>query len=98
MSDQTGNYVTWLPQLFPEQGAWTEEDYFALPDSNRIIELTNGAISMSPPPTPEHQLIADFLTFMLTGFVRQNKLGKVISSPIAVRLWQGKIREPDILF
>ena len=41
--------------LFPPQGQWTEEDYFALPDSNRYIELSDGIFIMPPHPTNTHQ-------------------------------------------
>jgi Uma2 family endonuclease len=91
-------YVAWISELFPPQGQWTEADYFTLPDSSRIIELSDGHILMAPPPTPEHQRIVKRLAFALDQFVRSQSLGEVFIAPIAVRLREGKIREPDILF
>jgi len=91
-------YATWVAQLFPPQGRWRESDYFALPDSMQIIELSDGEISMAPPPTPNHQRVVRLLSFALDVFVKQNDLGEVLFSPVAVRLWEGKIREPDVLF
>jgi Uma2 family endonuclease len=46
--------------LFPWQGHWTEEDYFAL-DTNRLVELSDGCLEVLPLPTPFHQLVAQFL-------------------------------------
>lgn len=31
-----------VAELFPPQGQWTEEDYFSLPDTNRLVELSEG--------------------------------------------------------
>src|SRR5688572_17929919 len=97
MSEQTGNHVSWLAKLFPEQGEWTEQDYFALPDTTNIIELSNGVITMAPPPTPKHQRIVKRIAFVLEDYVISNNLGEIFLAPIAVRLWEGKIREPDVL-
>ncbi len=91
-------YADWIAQLFPPQGKWRESDYFELPDSMQIIELSNGEISMTPPPTPVHQRVVRLLAFALDDLARQNDLGEVLFSPVAVRLWEGKIREPDVLF
>lgn len=95
---QQRTYVRWISELFPEQGRWTEDDYFALPETNRIIELSDGQIIMSPYPTPLHQLISDNLQFWLSSFVREHGLGRVLSAPTAVRLWEGKVRGPDLIF
>jgi Uma2 family endonuclease len=93
-----GSYVRQIAELFPVQGKWTEEDYFALPEVNRIIELSDGEIIMSPPPKPSHQRTVHRLAMSLTNFVDVNELGEVLPSPIAVRLWKGRIRGPDLLF
>src|SRR5688572_1537631 len=39
--------------LFP--GPLTNEQYFALPESNLHMELFEGKVLMAPAPTPEHQ-------------------------------------------
>jgi Uma2 family endonuclease len=91
-------YPTQIARLFPPQGQWTEEDYFALPDAMQIVELSDGEIIMPPPPVPLHQQIIMKLGFALNGFAREADLGSVYLAPVAVRLWKGKIREPDILF
>ena len=62
MADQTKavtrespRWATSIAELWPPQGEWTEPDYFALPDTNRIIELSEGELIMPPHPTETHQ-------------------------------------------
>ncbi|MDQ1329138.1 MAG: hypothetical protein QG641_2427, partial [Candidatus Poribacteria bacterium] len=47
------NLTIEILRLFPRQGEWTEADYFRLPESNRIIELSEGRLIISPSPTPK---------------------------------------------
>lgn len=84
--------------LFPRQGKWTEEDYFRLPETNRIVELSRGRLIITPSPTTEHQRISSSLHFLIGSYIRAKKLGEVCYSPLDVRLWQGTIRQPDIVF
>ncbi len=67
-----------MAELFPPQGQWTEEDYFALPDTNRYVELSDGELVMPPHPTFRHQEALKRLFIRLNTFF--------------VRLWPGKIR------
>jgi len=87
-----------VAQLWPPRGQWTEADYFALPDTNRFIELSEGELVMPPHPTHTHQLIVFELATRMRAFVQEQNLGIVQIGPLPVRLWPGKIREPDILF
>ena len=87
-----------VAELYPPQGQWTERDYFALPDTNRYVELSNGRIIMPPHPTDRHQAAVMELAFRLRTFVLERGLGIVRIAPLPVRLWPGKIREPDIFF
>lgn len=83
--------------LFPPQGQWSEWEYLALP-GNRLVEYANGHIEVLPMPFQSHQRIVRWLLVFLEQFVRRGKLGQVLPAPMAVRLWRGKYREPDILF
>ncbi len=87
-----------VAQLWPPRGQWTEADYFALPDTNRFVELSEGELVMPPHPTHTHQLIVGRLYRAIYDFVAERGLGIVQIGPLPVRLWPGKIREPDILF
>lgn len=87
-----------IAELWPRQGEWTEEDYFALPDTNRLIELSEGKITMPPHPTRSHQMVLEELYVLMRAYIHERNLGEIRISPMPVRLWPGKIREPDILF
>ncbi|HDI00766.1 MAG TPA: Uma2 family endonuclease [Firmicutes bacterium] len=75
-----------------------EEGYFSLPEVGRIVELTDGRIAMPPHPTHTHQITVGKLYRRMIEYVEVNNLGIVQIAPLPVRLWPGKIREPDILF
>jgi len=87
-----------IAELFPPQGEWTEGDYFALPDTNRIVELSEGRLIVPPHPTRSHQIAVEQFYLRLYHFVSEKGLGEVHIAPLPVRLWPGKIREPDIFF
>ncbi len=91
--------LTWeVAQLWPRRRQWTETDYFILPDTNQMVELSEGELIMPPHPTETHQRIVMNLAFALRAFVREHNVGTVRFAPLPVRLWPGKIREPDIFF
>jgi len=83
--------------LFPRQGQWTEDEYLAL-DTNRLVELSDGRIEVLPTPPPFHQRIVTYVLELLRAFVVAGKLGEVLPAPLPVRLWPGKLREPDLVF
>ncbi|MDQ1327050.1 MAG: hypothetical protein QG641_330 [Candidatus Poribacteria bacterium] len=87
-----------IVSLFPRQGEWTEEDYFNLPETNKIIELSEGRLIITPSPTEQHQKISGNLHFLIKNHIQIKKLGEVRYSPLDVRLYEGVIREPDIVF
>jgi Uma2 family endonuclease len=87
-----------VAQLWPRRGQWTEAEYFALPDTNRYVELSEGELIVPPHPTETHQRIVGEVYMRLRRFVDERQLGVVRLGPLPVRLWPGKIREPDILF
>jgi len=92
------NLTVEILRLFPRQGKWTEADYFRLPESNKIIELSEGRLIISPSPTTQHQMILGSLFSTLRTHVTSNKLGMIVMSPMDVRLKKGIIRQPDIIF
>lgn len=98
MNEAKPRLVTEIAELWPLQGRWTEADYFALPDSNRLIELSQGELIMPPHPTDTHRRIVGVLYRYLYEFVEANNLGTVRFAPLPVRLWPDNIREPDVLF
>ena len=87
-----------IVDLLPAPGEWTEADYYFVSERGRLVELSDGKLEILPMPTEYHQLISLRLVAVLFAFVTQHKLGQVRFAPLPVRLWPGKIREPDILF
>ena len=90
--------ATPILELFPSPGEWTEADYFPLSDRGRMVELSNGDVEVLPLPTDFHQLILLRLTSSLYAFVFLHRLGQIRFAPLPVRLWEGKVREPDFMF
>lgn len=67
-------HATAIAELFPPQGQWTERDYFALPDTNRYVELSEGRLIMPPHPTYAHQTALQNLFLKLNEFKACAKL------------------------
>ena len=86
-----------VSRLFPAQGQWSEEEYLDLP-GNRLVEFDLGHIEVLEMPSESHQTLVIFLYEILVAYVRKHKLGKVLIAPLPVKLWDGKMREPDLLF
>ena len=87
-----------LMDVLPAAGEWTEADYYPLSERGRLVELSNGNIEVIDLPTDFHQLILLRLAIALQLFVSQHKLGNVRFAPMPIRLWPGKIREPDLVY
>jgi Uma2 family endonuclease len=83
--------------LFPNQGQWSEEEYFAL-STNRQVELSDGRIEVLPMPTRLHAAIAFLMCTLLRAFVREDELALVLTTTFSVRLWPGKLRQPDVMY
>jgi Uma2 family endonuclease len=89
---------TWeIAQLFPAQGCWTEREYLSL-STNRIVEFTDGFVEFLPVPTTTHQRIVLFIVDLLNAFAAVQNVGEALFAGIRVRLWNGKYREPDVVF
>ena len=88
---------TWdIAKLFPDQGAWSEEEYLMLP-GNRLVEYSHGIVEVLPMPSYTHQMVVAWLYELLREFIVHRNLGRVIFAPLRVRLWAGKYREPDLM-
>jgi Uma2 family endonuclease len=89
---------TWdVAQLFPSQGVWSEAEYLAL-DTNHLVEFSQGYVEFLPMPTLTHQLIVLFLYEALKAHVSARRLGTILVAAYKVKLWEGKYREPDVIF
>ncbi len=85
-----------VARLFPPQGTWSEEEYLRLP-GNHLTEFDNGRIEVLVMPSQLHQLVVAHLYRSLLQHVGPQG-GTVLFAPFPVKLWAGKIREPDLCF
>jgi Uma2 family endonuclease len=74
----------------------TEDDLRATPEDGQKYELVDGEIRVSP-AGDRHGFIAAQLVALLVPFVKQRKLGFVLSDA-GFRLPSGNIRSPDVSF
>ncbi|QEG00943.1 hypothetical protein Mal15_50190 [Stieleria maiorica] len=87
-----------LARLFPLQGQWRDADFFRLP-TDRLVELSAGHLEVLPMPTWMHQMIVDFLAGLLrSASAAVGDGARVLQAPLPVRLFEGTIREPDLLY
>lgn len=96
-ADDAGEPEWNVAHLFPPRGQWTEADYLLLPDDSRA-ELSEGCLELLPMPTEQHQLILGYLYRLLFAYVEAEAAGVVLMAGIPVRLWEGKLRQPDLVF
>lgn len=83
--------------LLPDQGYWTDEQYLWLTDhTQRYVEFTDGRIEVLAMPTPAHQGILMYLVLAFHGYIVPRG-GKMLFSPLRLRIRDGKYREPDLL-
>ena len=76
--------------LFPRQGEWTEENYFSLPESNKIVELSEGRLIITPSPTTRHQQALFKLAVYIGNHVLAHDLGWRL--PLQWMLDYGKVK------
>ncbi|MDW8326039.1 MAG: Uma2 family endonuclease [Anaerolineales bacterium] len=95
---ETPEYVRDIAEIFPPQGGWTERDYFALPETNRLIELAHGQLRVVEMPTELHQRILRNLILLIGAYLKRRPLGQIWPAPLKIRLRPGLIREPDLVF
>ena len=87
-----------IAQLFPLQGAWSEADYLAITNyTHRLVELSDGKIEVLAMPTRAHQRLLFLLSRLFYELIEAPGLGNVFIAGLRVRLWESKIREPDIV-
>ena len=84
---------------WPEQGAWTYEDYLRLPDDGRRYEIIKGVLYVANAPGADHQFTVLEIAYQIKAFLRENPLGFVLTAPFEVHLAEDtRPVQPDVLF
>ena len=95
-SQKPSSPVWRIATLFPNQGAWSEQEYLAL-ETNRRVEFDNGFVEVHDSPTDRHQAIISYFIAVFRSLAKQ--IGGVERpAGLRLRLWDQKYREPDIVF
>ena len=81
--------------IFP--GPLTNEEYFALPESNLHIELFEGRVMMAPSPTPDHQEMALDIAVALRACAEKAK-GAAYIAPLDIEVGPGMVYQPDAMY
>lgn len=94
-----GEPIWEIVTLYPNQGSWNESDYLAF-DASRLVEFDNGMVEFIEMQTELHQAIVLYLYLQLHQFSvsLSEHSGVCLVAPLKVRLWEGKYREPDLVF
>ena len=86
-------------QTWPPPGEWTYEDYLALPDDGKRYEIIDGVLYVSNAPSYDHQFMVAELHLQLGMYVKQEKLGIVLTAPFEIHLpGIAKPVQPDVFF
>lgn len=81
--------------VFAHPGPWTEDEYFALPETPARIELVDGMLVVSPlSAVPHHRLVYE-LTHLFNVTCPDGTWEGLPGSN--VRLWKDHIRIPDVV-
>lgn len=78
---------------------YTFEEFLAWPGEHRKIEWVDGEIIEMAAVSRSHAELTKFLLFILTAWIRKNKLGWVMGPEFAMKLDAARRgREPDLMF
>jgi len=76
----------------------TYKEYEALPADGRRYEIHEGELSVTPAPSPQHQMISRNLFRILDAHVKAKGIGEVLFGPLDVILSDTSIVQPDIVY
>jgi len=80
------------------QKIWTEEEFMALPDDGNRYELVNGELVVVGAAGAKHGYYVALMSFSLTAYVKQQKIGFVFDSDTSFKMASGNRRSPDCSF
>lgn len=89
-----GEVVAGLGHVVVPPGGWTVDDLDRWPESHIRVELTDGALSVSPPPSSLHQAVSGRLFIVLDD---NAPLDLAATQAVEIRLARRTNRIPDLL-
>ena len=76
----------------------TFDDFYEIVREDQKADLIDGVIHMASPESPEGNELVCWVLWIVGGYVRKRKLGKVYHQRVAFRLAEHQSPEPDIAF
>jgi Uma2 family endonuclease len=77
---------------------WTWEDLQRFDETERYEIYDGKLIPMSPSPSFYHQELSNRLAFLITLFLQQNPIGRLVAAPMDVIFSNDNLVQPDLLF
>lgn len=83
----------------PAKRQYTYDELVAeMPETNLPCELWDGELIMSPAPSFFHQQVLLRFYRRLDDWVREHKLGKVVTAPVDMVLSPHRVTQPDVAY
>ena len=95
MSVEAMSLAAFYEAVFAHPGAWTEDEYFALPETPARVELVDGALVVNPLPDSLHQRLVREIGNLLDRTCPTREWE--VFPGLNVRLWPGHVRAPDVV-
>ena len=95
MSVETLEVEALYEAVFAHPGTWTEDEYFALPETPARVELVDGLLVVNPLPDAVHQRLVREIGNLLERTSPTDDLE--VFPGLNVRLWPGHVRAPDVV-
>jgi Uma2 family endonuclease len=78
--------------------SWSEETYLVFSEAfNRPMELSDRLLVVLPMFSLTHQRILKQFVYAAQTWLAETRKGEVLFAPHPIRLWPGKMREPDAM-
>lgn len=86
-----------IPKTVPVKDRYTYADYQAMPADGNRYEVVDGALKVTPSPTPGHQFSVGELHLIFRRWAKRAG-GMVFFAPLTVYLSDDNVVEPDLMW
>ena len=87
-----------MTKMYSERDLVTVDDFFALVPDGQKADLIDGVIYIASPDSTDNDQLCGFIRFLVQGYARVRRLGKVFGSRYAFELSHTRAPEPDVAF